>query len=49
MTVATVEYVACAVSTRPNSSDGPSDINGPLLLPSTVVMGYMTSDDHCYC
>jgi hypothetical protein len=38
-----------AVSTSPNSNDGPCDINGPLLLSFTVATGYMTSDDHCYC
>jgi hypothetical protein len=37
------------VSTSPNSSDDPSDISELLLLPSIVAMGYMTSDDHCYC
>jgi hypothetical protein len=25
----------CAISTRPNSNDGPSDISGPLLLPNS--------------
>jgi hypothetical protein len=39
----------CAVPTSPNSSDGPSDISRSLLLPSTVVMGDMTSDECCYC
>jgi hypothetical protein len=33
------------ISTSPHSNDGPSDINGPLLLPSTVATGYVTSDD----
>jgi hypothetical protein len=35
------------ISTSPNSCDEPSDIIGPLLLPSIVAMDYMTSDD-CY-
>jgi hypothetical protein len=38
-----------AILTSPNSSDGSSDISGSLLLPSTVGMDYMTSDDRCYC
>jgi hypothetical protein len=26
-----------------------TDISGPLLLPLTVAMSHMTSDDRCYC
>jgi hypothetical protein len=26
-----------------------ADINEPLLLPLTVAMGHMTSNDHSYC
>jgi hypothetical protein len=36
------------VATSAHSSDGPSDINVLLLLPTTIAMGYMTSDDRCY-
>jgi hypothetical protein len=36
------------VATRAHSSDRPSDISEPLLLPPTVVTACMTSDDHCY-
>jgi hypothetical protein len=36
-------------ATSANSSDGPSDISGPLLLPPIVAMGDMTSVDRCYC
>jgi hypothetical protein len=36
------------VYTLLNSSDKSSNISGLLLLPSIVVTGYMTSDDHCY-
>jgi hypothetical protein len=38
-----------AVSTSPNNSNGPSNISGPLRLPSTIARGCMTSDDRCYC
>jgi hypothetical protein len=38
-----------AVATSPDSSDGPSDINDPLLLAPTVVMGFLISEAHCYC
>jgi hypothetical protein len=49
MTVDTVEARGMhMVSTRHQSSDKPSDISGLLLLPPTVVTGYMTSDDRCY-
>jgi hypothetical protein len=44
-------YGACgtrAVAASPHTSDEPSDITGPLLLPPTVVMDYMTSDDLYY-
>jgi hypothetical protein len=39
----------CVVPTSPNNSDVLSDISEPLLLLSTGVMSYMTSDDRCYC
>jgi hypothetical protein len=32
-----------------HSNDGQSDISGPLLLPPTIPMGSMTSEDRCYC
>jgi hypothetical protein len=40
--------MACAGTISVRNSDGLSDINGPLLLPPTVAMSFMTSDDRCY-
>jgi hypothetical protein len=37
-----------AVATNAHSSDGPSYISEPLLLPLIVTTGYMISDDCCY-
>jgi hypothetical protein len=39
----------CVVASSAHSSDVPSDISGPLLLPHTVATCYMTLDDCCYC
>jgi hypothetical protein len=39
----------CAIATRCHSSNRPSDISKLLLLPPTVAIGYMTSDERCYC
>jgi hypothetical protein len=37
-----------AGATSTHSSDGLSNISGPLLLPPIVAMGNMTSHNHCY-
>jgi hypothetical protein len=45
-------YEACVthmVIASAHSSDGPSDINGLLLLSPTIASGSITSEDHCYC
>jgi hypothetical protein len=39
----------CADGTSAHNSDMPSNINESLLLPPTIAMCYMTSDDHGYC
>jgi hypothetical protein len=38
-----------AGATNAHSSDGSSDISGPLIQPPTVATGDMTSADHYYC
>jgi hypothetical protein len=38
----------CAGATSAHSSDGPSDISEPLLLPPTITTDYMTSGDRRY-
>jgi hypothetical protein len=35
-------------ATSSHSSNGPSNISGPLLLPVTMAMGYLTSVSCCY-
>jgi hypothetical protein len=38
-----------AVATGVHSSDGESDISGPLLLPPIIATCSITSEDRCYC
>jgi hypothetical protein len=37
------------IAASTHSSDGHSDISKQLLLALIIVMGSMTSEDHCYC
>jgi hypothetical protein len=39
----------CEGAISAHSSDGPSDISGPLLLPPTMMTGSLTSMSRCYC
>jgi hypothetical protein len=39
----------CVGATSAHSSDGPSDISRPLLLPPTMATDCLTSADRCYC
>jgi hypothetical protein len=39
----------CVIAASAHSSDDQYDINEPLLLPPTIAIRSMTSDDCCYC